>query len=258
MTIRTTLLTSTLIAASLVSGAAQAALQGRDLNGSIGSFEAYYDTDLDITWLANANYGAGSVYDDYTSTTDGKMTWASAKTWATNLSFTDGVNVYDNWRLPTTSPINGSTFNYSSTKYGGTDLGYNISAQGTAYAGSTASEMAHMFYNTLGNPSYYALTGWLSGCYVSASDTCLDNVGPFSNLQPFTYWSSTEYAPNIGYAWSFSMSHGGQGPSSETTAAYYAWAVSPGDVGAVPEPEAWVMLLAGLGLVGVATRRRRG
>lgn len=42
MTIRTTLIASSLIAASLVSGAAQATLMGRDLNGSVGSFEAYY------------------------------------------------------------------------------------------------------------------------------------------------------------------------------------------------------------------------
>ena len=41
MTIRTTLIASSLIVASLVSGAAHAALQGRDLNGSAGSFEAY-------------------------------------------------------------------------------------------------------------------------------------------------------------------------------------------------------------------------
>lgn len=83
MTIRTTLITTGLIAASLVSGAAQAALQGRDLNGSAGSFEAYYDTVLDITWLADADYAKTSGYD-----ADGYMTWTAANTWAANLSFT--------------------------------------------------------------------------------------------------------------------------------------------------------------------------
>jgi hypothetical protein len=38
---------STLLATSLIFGTAHAALEGRDLNGSIGSFEAYYDTDLE-------------------------------------------------------------------------------------------------------------------------------------------------------------------------------------------------------------------
>ena len=72
-----------LLAGIALSGAAQATLMGRDLNGSAGSFEAYYDTDLGITWLADANV-------------NGRMTWAAANTWAANLSFTDGVNTYDN------------------------------------------------------------------------------------------------------------------------------------------------------------------
>ena len=55
MSARTTLMVSTLIAASLVTGAVHAALEGRDLDGSAGSFEAYYDTVLDITWLADGN-----------------------------------------------------------------------------------------------------------------------------------------------------------------------------------------------------------
>ena len=58
-----------------LSGAAQAALQGRDLNGSAASFEAYYDTVLDITWLADANYAQTSGYD-----ADGRMTWSNATT----------------------------------------------------------------------------------------------------------------------------------------------------------------------------------
>lgn len=79
MTIRTTPIASSLIAASLVSGAAHAVLQGRDLDGNAATFEAYYDTDLDITWLDMDNgYSAD---------------WAGANDWVTNLSFTDGINV---------------------------------------------------------------------------------------------------------------------------------------------------------------------
>lgn len=37
-----------------------------------------YDDVLDITWLQDANYGAGSSYDDGTDTTDGKMTFDNA------------------------------------------------------------------------------------------------------------------------------------------------------------------------------------
>lgn len=252
MTIRTTLITTGLIAASLVSGAAHAALEGRDLNGSADSFEAYYDTVLDITWLADANYSKTSGYD-----ADGKMDWATANTWAANLSFTDTVNniTYDNWRLPTVTPVNGTSFDYYYGFNGSTDAGYNISEQGTAFAGSTSSEMAYMFYNTLNNPSYYTPAGAVSGCYVSyPSNTCLDNVAPFSNLQPDVYWSATEIAyPDS--AWFFVMSDGSQYDRHESYA-FYAWAVSPGDVAAVPEAETYALMLAGLGLIGWRARRR--
>lgn len=36
-----------------------------------------------------------------------------------------------------------------------------------------------------------------------------------------------------------------------------AWAVRSGNVAAVPEVDTWIMLLAGLGLVGTMAKRRR-
>lgn len=241
--------TSTLGVAALtlamgLSGAAQAALQGRDLNGSAGSFEAYYDTVLNITWLADANYAQTSGYD-----ADGKMTWAAANTWAANLSFTDGVKVYDNWRLPTVEPVNGISFNYTYMKDGSTDYGYNII--------SPQSEMAHLYYVTLGNPGFMTPAGVVSGCYVNITNTCLDNAGPFSNLQTGNfYWSGSVYATYQNYAWYFYFSSGIQDLNYQT-GSVYAMAVSPGDVAAVPEADTWVMLLVGLGLVGCVTGRRR-
>jgi len=243
MTIRTTLIASSLIAASFFSGAAQATLLGRDLNGSASSFEAFYDTVLDITWLANANV-------------NGQMTHGAATTWAANLSFTNGVNTYDNWRLPTVNPVNGVSFNYSSSPDGSTDLGYNISKAGTAYAGSTGSEMAHLFYTTLGNSGYYTPSDAVSGCYVSSSNTCLDNTVPFANLQAYFYWSATEYVPDTAGAWYFDFGLGSQSVSDRGNG-FYALAVSPGDVAAVPEAQTYALMLAGLGLVGMAARRRK-
>ena len=216
MNIRTTLITSSLIAASLVSGAAHAALEGRDLNGSIGSFEAYYDTDLDITWLANAN--------------NGQRNWADANTWAANLSFTDGVNVYDNWRLPTARNQDGT----------GPCFGTNFSH------GCAGSEMGHLFYSELG--------GTAGKSILTSTDT---DLAKFTNLQANYYWSATESAFSTSYAWDFSFHLGSQAGSIKSSG-LDVLAVSPGDVGAVPEAESWAMLLAGLGLVGAATRRRRG
>lgn len=224
---RTTLIASSLIAVSLVSGAAHAALQGRDLDGNLSTFEAYYDTDLDITWLADANQGAGSSYDDwYYSMTDGRMTWANAMAWATNLSFTDGVNVYDNWRLPTTLQPDASCGTLSNTGH----MGYNC----------TGSEMGHLFYSVLGG---------------TAGEAILTSADQFTNLQANSYWSATEYAFGTYWAWTFYMYGGYQYPADKTSGSY-ALAVSPGDVGAVPEAQTYALMLAGLGLIGWRARRR--
>jgi hypothetical protein len=50
-----------------------------------------YDTDLNITWLQDANYAMTSEYDS-----DGLMTWDEAVTWAGNLNY----GGYLDWRLP--------------------------------------------------------------------------------------------------------------------------------------------------------------
>ncbi|MBW8363350.1 MAG: PEP-CTERM sorting domain-containing protein [Rhizobium sp.] len=229
-----------------LSGTAQAALQGRDLDGNLAAFEAYYDTDLNITWLANAN-------------ANGPMTWAAANTWAANLSFYDVVNniTYDNWRLPTVNPVNGTSFNYTTSFDGSTDVGYNVSEQGTLFAGSTGSEMAHLYYNTLNNKGYCPVS---TNCSPAPQGGWgLNNTGPFTNLQVGGYWSATEYAPDTAvYAWYFAFNSGLQ-YSVGKNAYLSALAVSPGDIGiaAVPEADTWAMLLAGLGLVGAVTGRRR-
>lgn len=253
MNTRTPLITSALLAVSLISGAAHAALQGRDLNGSIDSFEAYYDTGLNITWLADANYAKTSGYAPAESIVGGLMTRAEATTWAANLSFNDGANIYDNWRLPTVKPVNNTSFNYSFATDGSTDDGLNIT--------SPNSEMAYMFYVNLGNLGYYTPAGAVSGCNTSyIGNTCLVNVGPFANLQPYKYWSGTQYSTSDYLMWRFNMGNGSQDPAGDySSIGVFAWAVSPGDVGiaAVPEADTWAMLLAGLGLVGAAARRRK-
>jgi len=50
-------------------GTWETTLQGRDLDGNNLTAEAYYDTALDITWLANADI-------------NGEMDWFAANTWA--------------------------------------------------------------------------------------------------------------------------------------------------------------------------------
>ena len=69
--------------ALLAAGAAQAALLDRDLDKN-GMTDAFYDTDLDITWLRDANV-------------NGAQGWDEATSWAASFS----IGAYGDWRLPT-------------------------------------------------------------------------------------------------------------------------------------------------------------
>jgi len=243
----------------VAAGSAQAALIDRG-GGLI------YDTVLNVTWLQDANYAKTSLFDG-----DGKMNWTDANAWAANLSYVDTVRnvTYTDWRLPGVAPVNGSQINRTTwSGKGETDWGYHISAPGTLYAGSTGSEMAYMYYQNLLNPGLHWASSTVpnnfpNDCYVSSTDTCLDNVGPFLNLQTdLPYGSGTTYHPpqGVDQGWVFSMGSGAQTTYGLTQNNVYAWAVRDGDVASVaapiPEPETYAMLLAGLGLLGVVARRR--
>ncbi len=226
-------------------GTWETTLQGRDLDGNLSTIEAYYDTALNITWLANANAGAGSIYDDAitggTTTTDGRMSWANANAWV--ASFNSYGNGITGWRLPTTIDVGGNGCTYTNW-YQGTDCGYNI---------TTLSEMSHMFYVTLGNKAIYSTTG----AYQPAEG--LTNSGPFSNIQVDTvYWSATEYVPH-NEAWMFGFNSGDQETEFKTLD-FYAWAVHSGDIGVstVPVPPAIWLFGSGLvGFLGMSRKHRR-
>lgn len=224
-------------------GTWETTLEGRDLDGNLSTFEAYYDTVLDITWLADANY-AGR-----------RWNWASANSWAAALDpYGSGIT---GWRLPDANPIDGTTAYDANTSYIGTkDRGSNISAPGTLFAGSTANEMAHLFHNTLGNLGYCdPATSTVSSCSGPQTGWGLSNTGPFSNVQSELYWSGMLFGSG---AWYFSMDRGVQSTSA-TRNGHYAWAVHEGDVGAsaVPVPAAfWLFGSGPLGLIGLCRNEK--
>lgn len=244
-------------------GTWETTLQARDLYGSRTTAEAYYDTVLGVTWLRDANYAIGSGYDEDGA---GTITWNNALAWADSLSFKVKNITYNNWRLPRVVDTGTTGCNFSST--GGTDCGFDVQTVGqddTIY-----SELAHLFYVTLGNEhrSYIFPS---NPPYVPQSIGGLTNIGPFTNVQSgdgnHIYWSSLEYdtvnpeetafSPGY-YAWAFDMAGGYQGDWVKDVPGY-AWAVHDGDIGrsVVPLPgTAWLFGSALVGLVAVNRRRK--
>jgi len=165
-----------------------------------------YDPDLDITWLADANYAQTSGYDD-----DGKMSWSAALAWAQQLDY----GGFTNWRLPITLDPDSSCVELESI-HGPYD--YYCSG----------SEMGHLFYTELG-----AIPVLPTNSAVYGPDLAL-----FSNVQRYNYWSSTETAVDAVFpgcttncAWDFDLKNGVQ-TGYPKTLLFYALAVHPGDIGA--------------------------
>lgn len=218
-----------LVIAAFFTASAQAALYDRG-NGMI------YDDVLDITWLQDANYAQTSGYDD-----DGRMTWSDANTWAANLSY----GGYDDWRLASANLDNAA--NPCQAYDGSCDIGPN----------NTTGEMGHMFYNNLGNLSFFNADGsgpqdgWgLSN--TSFTDAVDGDTVSILNLLAGYYWLAEESIPDLNYGWAFSPLNGRQHNVHAKTGDLNAWAVRDGDISSVPVPGAvWLFCSALLTLVGV-------
>lgn len=218
-----------------------------------------YDTDLNITWLANANLfktqAAGNpnlvsqiiaampvVNDtanpldfpvansgqyslsaaDFNATT-GQMTWWGAQAWAATLNFAG----YDDWRLATGDAACGVNFNCIN------------------------AELGHLFYTELGVTAGNAITTSTS-----------PNLALFSNITNQLYWSATESfggcAAGPCDAWYFNVQGGQQSYNNKNYHPVLAWAVRPGDVSSVPIPAALGLFASALaGLAGLIKRKHQ-
>ncbi len=122
-----------------------------------------YSTDMDVTWLLDANYARTTLYD-----ADGYMTWQEANTWAENLDY----GGYRDWRLPTFDP-----------DYNRDDPELN------SPTGADLSEMAYLRYIELTpygsslDPSPFInlidLVNWVEPWYWSGTLTGTDNAWRF-------------------------------------------------------------------------------
>ncbi len=191
-----------------------------DLVSRLGG-QAVYDTDLNITWLANANAGAGSSFDDAgpnDTSIDGRMSWNNAISWANSLT----VGGFSDWRLPKTAVPDSSCSN---------------SGLGAATGlGCTGSEMGHLFIELGDDPTN---TRPLQEGVLSSGDP---DLAFFNNIQSQPgrggiYWSQTKQ--NQFNAFDFNFNNGIQDFERFDINARYAWAVRDGDVlSSVPLPGA--------------------
>ncbi len=211
---------------------------------------AYYDTELDVTWLANANLVLNNPLNTnlYTYTQpDGrtKQWFASYMIDELNEGMYLGI---DNWRLPTTGPINGVSYDFSSSSTPGvSDWGDDLSAPGTPYAGSTINEMAYLFYNSLGDTSDGGIGRF--------------DAGPFNNLETYAYYLTGTTVMQKGALQDlvFTFDGGAQFfmPNNASYQQGFVWAVRDGDITVVPLPSsAWFLFSGSIGLLTFFRRKR--
>ena len=112
------------------------------------------DTDLNITWLANANLANTQNFGIISSYPNGSMEWGAAVLWIAAMNTANYLG-YNDWRLPTSDICSG----YSCTN----------------------SEMGHLFYTELGQTA--------GGSILSSANA---DLALFSNVQSHSYWSGTE------------------------------------------------------------------
>lgn len=213
-----------------------------------GGQNLVYSSVSDVTWTQDANLfktlfttnanlisqivGSGTTYDDPVyglqiidandfNTGNGQMSWWGAKAF---VNYLNNVNYggSSQWSLPTSNSIDG-------------------------YNGTAGNELGQLFYSELGG----------------TAGNNIPNSSAFNNEQAYAYWSGTEYEFNPRDAWFLDTSENGgyQGhirkdDTEGNFRTFYAWAVSPGQVSAVPVPSA--VWLFGSGLIGLLGFIRRG
>jgi uncharacterized protein (TIGR03437 family) len=162
-----------------------------------------YDTVNNVTWLADFNLAAtsrfglpvcsGSSIDTRTCVNpSGSMSYQAATAWVQAMNAANYLG-HTNWQLPTTPSVDNTGCSFTGPN--GNSFGFNCSA----------GALGSLYYNALGLKPPNAA--------VSVPN---NTIGPFSNFQPYYYWSQTSTSSD-GHA-TFSFNTGFQ--DSNTTPNY--------------------------------------
>lgn len=178
-----------------------------------------YDTDQDITWLADANYAATQYKQSCgkLGAADGKMEWAKASQWVKDLTY----GGYSDWRLPKSEQPDVSCDGQNPVELGGFSFGFHC----------IGSELGHLFY---GNADH----GLGGKAGKSIAKTHNDNYRLFHNIAADIagiYWHSTEWGAFPMIAYNFQTSDGFMNVNSKSVL-IRVWPVRNGDVADAPIP----------------------
>lgn len=253
--IRSTLVTAALLGAITAyavpvagQGTWETTLKARDINGD-GVTDAYYSTEQNLTWLADANYAASSGFApgnpmDAYRLEPGLLDQPNAVEWAAGLN----IHGVTGWRLPTAQNVAPSS---CGPRDDGGAGGIGPGMYCDFIPGAGVNELADLYFRTLGNS---AGSGWT-------------NTGLFLNVDPVASRGVWYLMGNFYDGPAMAVDHsaaditfaGGHEMIAVESFPGWAWAVHDGDIAAtppVPEPETYGLMLAGLGVMALVCARR--
>jgi hypothetical protein len=152
--------------------------------------QTVYDPNLKVTWLADANLASKQTFGVTNINKSGSMNYAAAVLWVAAMNKLDngaGYLGHHNWQLPTAP---GKDSSCARTGRNGESFGFHCSG----------SALGSLYYGSLGlhEPG-------------TAVRMPANKIGPFSDFQPYLYWSGSPAAdPKQGFV-SFSFNSGFQG-----------------------------------------------
>ncbi len=209
-----------------------------------------YDSGLNATWTQDANL-LGTWEGAYQSTSYNNIVTAIIN--ASGGVIHDTPNSFDptgTYTLTTNDFGSGGTVDwwagqafvhYLDTQHYGGSSQWALPSSNAVYGYDNTSQLGELFYNELGG---------------TAGNSILS--GPFSNAQSYGYWFGREYVSYPNLAWFFDGINGYQ-YSNLKNGQLYAWAVSSGNIAAVPEPNIiWLFSAGWLGFLGLKQRGKIG